>query len=123
MHAINDDQNTSIPSTWYNSRKYSYLLQGRSLANSKAGGGGGVSKAKICKRKYEKKKLEIFREGWGLKPKKSLCGGVWIFSGTAHATYEGSYSTKYIIMFLCFIQFCGNRFGFKSSKSVLFFVV
>ena len=42
----------------------------------------GVSKAKIFKRKYETK-LE-FPEGWGAETKKTLCGGVWIFSGTAH---------------------------------------
>ena len=50
------------------------------------GRGGGVSKAKIFKRKY-KTKLE-FPEGWGgeLKPKEPSVGRVWIFSGTTHLT-------------------------------------
>ena len=44
------------------------------------GWGGGVSKAKILKGKYEAY-LE-FPEGWGVQSKKPSVGEVWIFSGT-----------------------------------------
>jgi len=65
------------------SRKYPYPHHKRSLEILK-GRGGGVLKAKILKGMSEPK-LE-FLEEWGVQTKKTLRGGVWVFSGTTHWT-------------------------------------
>ena len=56
--------------------------------NSGGGGGipkgGGISKAKFFKGKYEAK-LE-FPKGWGFKPKKTSMVGVRVFYGTTTTT-------------------------------------
>ena len=51
-------------------------------------GGGGVLKTKFLEEMYENK-LE-FPGGRGVQNKKPSVGGVWIFSGTPHASYFGS---------------------------------
>ena len=50
------------------------------------GGGGGVLKAKFLEAMYENKPK--FPGARGDAKQKTFCGGVWIFSGTAHYQLE-----------------------------------